>query len=530
MFRFLHALLLQYLTHADLANDLASKEFLPNLHQYIPALHHSVDGCRIICHLLSVGTSAKDRKGILKYFKGLVCNMAERQEGVWVLTCALDVVDDTVLLEKAIFAELLPALKDQVAHQYSSRIYLHVLNSHDAGIFAPSEQENYSVSGKWILNAAEAAARAGTMLSKKDPAIKRLELLNAFLLPLLQTLATLPDTLAALVRSNSGHHVVVESVKEGWRLAHDEEALAAAAAPPAAAPKKKGKAVKSEEESKTAEDGEEAAAPASGSRFPAALAKKIEQISTQVGFIFDAIATEAATPLDTLAADDAKGAKGNPLEDRFGHYAVKHLIALQPTPDAFLTALLDSIAPQLVALATTNRPAFVLSSILEKDLPPHAARLRSDLKPVLKQIVAASGSKPTAPVVAKTEDMEVDEAATKPKFTKKNAPVYNAHSTTNAGVELLAKLMQGLPTEKSQGKAAPAAAAVATPAKAAKAAPKSAKKAAAAVVESESVKMEDDLAAVEVTKTPAKKPAAAKKATTAKKSAAKKKAADAMEE
>ena len=126
MFRFVHALLLQYLSHAPLGVE-TSADFVPNLHQFIPALHHSVDGCRIICHMLSVGTSAKERKNILKYFKGIVPNMSERAEGVWVLNCALDVVDDTVLLDKVIFAELLPAIKEQLLHQYSSKIYMHPL-------------------------------------------------------------------------------------------------------------------------------------------------------------------------------------------------------------------------------------------------------------------------------------------------------------------------------------------------------------------------------------------------------------------
>lgn len=540
MFRFIHALLLQYLSHVTMA-ETESKEYLSNLYQYIPALHHSQDGCRIICHLLSVGTAAKDRKGILKYFKGLVGNMSDRPEGVWVLSTALDVVDDTVLLDKTIFAELLPNLKDQLSHPNASRIYLHVLNPADSSIFAKEEQANYSVSGRWILNAELAAevTKAG-MLSKKDPTVKRLELLSFCLLPLVSELSTRPDLLASVLRENFGHHLLTETIKEAWRLINDDEAQAAAAAPAPAAEgkKKKGKAVKAEEEDADA-DAEPAAAPAAGSRFPAGLAKKLGQLSTQLNLLLDSLVSECASPLGQSSGD--KGEKSNPLEDRFGHYALKRIIALQPTPDRFLEKLLDTTieSDMLLALAKTNRPAFVLASILEKDLPIHAARLKKELKSHVKELIAASGVKPVAPV----KEEEAAAAPSSNKFAKKNAPVYNSHSTTSAGVDLLAKLIQGLPTEKTGKPAAPAAAAAAsavdaTPAKRAKAAPatasKSTKKGAKAAAP-EPVKMEIDdeeepAPAPVVAKTPAKK-AAPKKAATATKSAKKKATtADDMEE
>jgi len=171
----------------------------------------------------------------------------------------------------------------------------------------------------------------------------------------------------------------------------------------------------------------------------------------------------------------------------------------------------DAFEPQLLVLATTNRPAFVLSAVLENpQLASQAASLKAKLKPLLSKIIAASSSAPVVPVTKKEDEMEDD---TKPaKFVKKNAPTYSAHSTTNAGVTLLSKLLQGLPTDKhpsaAQGKKGAAAsannaAAAATPAtpaaKPTGAAAKSAKKAsaaaAAAVEEDESVKMESDSAA-----------------------------------
>ena len=542
MFRFVHALLLQYLSHAPLGVE-TSADFVPNLHQFIPALHHSVDGCRIICHMLSVGTSAKERKNILKYFKGIVPNMSERAEGVWVLNCALDVVDDTVLLDKVIFAELLPAIKEQLLHQYSSKIYMHVLNSHDAAIFSPNEQDNYSLSGKWILNQTEAASRPQGPLSKKDPKQKRLELINCFLQPLLQTLSTLPDTLAALLRSNTGHHLVLESIREAWRLQHDPEAQAALTAAsseqakPAAGKKKKGgkgaaaAPVKEEgdadadEETKPAAGDDEDAVPAAaaGSKFPAALAKKIPDMATNLGYIFTALVGECAHELDPedASATDARGAKANLLEDRFGHYVIKRLLtALEPPAVDFINKLItEAFEPQLLVLATTNRPAFVLSAVLENpQLASQATSLKAKLKPLLSKIIAASSSAPVVPVAKKEDEMEDD---TKPaKFVKKNAPTYSAHSTTNAGVTLLSKLLQGLPTDKhpsaAQGKKGAAAsannaAAAATPAtpaaKPTGAAAKSAKKAAAATAEQEPVKMEDDeSAAAAASSTPAVAP------------------------
>ena len=495
MFRFVHALLLQYLTHASLGVE-TSAEFLPNLHQFIPALHHSVDGCRIICHMLSVGTSAKERKNILRYFKGIVPNMSERAEGVWVIDCALDVVDDTVLLDKVIFAELLPNIKEQILHQYSAKIYMHVLNSHDAGIFSANEQDNYSLSGKWILNQTEAAARAGP-LSKKDPKQKRLELINCFLMPLMQTISTMPDTMAAMIRSNTGHHLLIEAVREAWRLQHDAEAQAALTAAasepakPAAGNKKKQKKgaasavaadVAAEDDVKAKEELDDDSGPAGpvGPKFPATLAKKIPDVSTHLGYIFDAIVSECARELDPTdaSATDARGAKSNPLEDRFGHYVVKRLIsALSPPALSFVDKLIaQALEPQLLVLATTNRPAFVLSAILENPaLASQAKSLKSKLQPLLAKINTAASSAPVAPAVKQEEAASASASDASSKYVKKNAPTYAAHSTTNAGVTLLAKLVQGLPTDKhpaaTAGKKEAAAAAAAAAATSAPVAP-----------------------------------------------------------
>lgn len=494
-FRFLHALLLEYIRHSSAAE--LGPDFLPSLAQFLPALHHSEDGCRLLCHLLSVG-GAKERKNLLKHFKGLVGHMAERAEGVWVLSCALDVVDDTVLLEKSVFAELLPTLAEQLTHQYSSRIYLHVLNPQQAAIFSKEEQQNYSVSGRWLLS--RHSAEQGP-LSKKEPALKRLELLGLFLPSLLTTLATLPDTLGGMLRTSVGHHLLVESAKEAWRLQHDAEAQQAANAAPVQQPakgkKKGGKQAAKEEEP----EGESApAAPAS--RFPAPLAKKLAQLATQLSYVFDSIVRECGAPLGS-ATD---GVHANPLEDRFGHYAVKRLLALEPTPDQFAAELLRALGEQWEAAATTNRSAFVLSSILELDLQPHATALRKELQPLLGAIQAAAARKPQPP---KKEAEDAEMADGEKPFVGKKKRSFSAHSSTNAGVELLARLLAG----QKSNKAASAAVAPATPApkaKASQAAPKSAAKPPA-------VKKE-------APQTPAAKPATAAKKVTAKKGTAKKKA------
>jgi hypothetical protein len=486
IFRFVHALLLQYLSHASLVD---TAEMLQTLQQFIPVLHHSVDGCRIICHMLSVGNSAKDRKGILKYFKGIVGNMAERPEGVWVINCALDVVDDTVLLDKVVLAELLPTIHEQLTHPNSAKIYLHVLNSHDAGIFSKEEQANYSQSTHWILNKNEATVKGEQGISKKDPTQKRLELLGVFLQPILHTLSTLPDTLAALLRSNTGHHLLIEVMREAWRLQHDQEAQNAAtnaaaapnggdAAAAAGGKNKKGKkgapASAATASGDAAEEGEDGAAapaavvPAGGSRFPAALAKNLRDIQTNLGYIFDAFVAECARPLGAepeaaaASAAGAKGAKANALEDRFGHYVIKRLLAhLTPAPKEFASKLLeDALTPQLAQMATTNRPAFVLASYIETDaLSNESSKLKKLLQPLLKQIIAAAGTTPVAPITKQEdgdESMGVD-GNNKPSGHKKH--VYAAHSTTNAGVSLLSKLLQGHPTDKH-----PAAAAAVAPA------------------------------------------------------------------
>jgi len=460
MFRFVHALLLQYLTFAPMSETAglagADAAFLSNLAQFVPALHHSLDGCRILCHLLSVQTTAKERKNILKHFKGLIPHMSERAESVSVLSCALDVVDDTVQLDKVIFSELLPHLADQVAHQHAAKIYVHILNPHLASTFSPDEKENYSVSRRWVLqpnddtaassssNAADSSSSTNpssslTPLSKKAPQQKRLELLNLFLLPLLTTLATLPDTLRAVLHSTIGHQLCLEAIKEAWRIVHHDESNAAAA-----------------------DDSDV-------KQYPAALLKKLPELRQQLEYLFDSIVRECATPVDETKSAPTPKAKDteededgdvdmqpsptsassssataelvHPLEDRFGHYAIKRLITSMPSPPphSFVSRLIsDAIQPQLVALASRNRPAFVMCAILEAErtLPQAAATLRKHLMAARKEIEAAAQAPVSQQVEAKQED---------------GGKKRRTGPTTNAGIQLLVKLMHGQKGKKSNG-------------------------------------------------------------------------------
>jgi pumilio family protein 6 len=135
MFRFVHALIVVYLSYC---NDHDTRELCSSLSSYVPTLHHSTDGCRILMHCLSYGT-AKDRKHMIKSFKGLVMNMAERVDGHQLICRALDVVDDTVLLDKFIISELIVGLDGLIDHTNGGKIILHVLSPRNANYFSPKE-------------------------------------------------------------------------------------------------------------------------------------------------------------------------------------------------------------------------------------------------------------------------------------------------------------------------------------------------------------------------------------------------------
>lgn len=163
-------------------------------------------GARVVCLALAHGT-AKDRKQILKVYKGTIEAMANDANGHQVILTAYDVIDDTVLTSKSIFPELIGRSSDVDEKQTQS--FLNAVTNLNARIpllylFAGKSRMLLLAEDLIILDEVH---RIRNTTSKKDPATRRKELL-AHISPIL--LSFIGDKAEALVQSSFGCQFVTE--------------------------------------------------------------------------------------------------------------------------------------------------------------------------------------------------------------------------------------------------------------------------------------------------------------------------------
>ena len=146
-------------------------------------------GARVVCLALAYGT-AKDRKHILKAYKDTLQLMAADQNAHIVILTAYEVIDDTVLTSKSIFPELLG--KD-AEKQIENVVYfvnnliprttlLYLFQGRSNALFPPSLSSDLAV-----LSEADSIR---TTTSKKDPEVRRKELVRALSPYLLTAIAS----------------------------------------------------------------------------------------------------------------------------------------------------------------------------------------------------------------------------------------------------------------------------------------------------------------------------------------------------
>ena len=196
-FTMLHDAMLQYLlnvsdnhsdttTFIELLKDDEEGDLLKNL-------AFTSSGARVVALALAHGT-AKDRKQILRMYKGLMRDLATHQHGYMVLLVALDVIDDTVLTSKMIYGELFPAStagskktddEDPVlaaaTHPLARVLLLYPFVDKFTTLFknAPA-----------ALTVIREAQEIRALTSKKDPVLRRSELARALAPTVYPSIAT----------------------------------------------------------------------------------------------------------------------------------------------------------------------------------------------------------------------------------------------------------------------------------------------------------------------------------------------------
>ncbi|TYZ64929.1 hypothetical protein PybrP1_001152 [[Pythium] brassicae (nom. inval.)] len=199
---FVQTLLWEYLSHAEY-DDV--QQMVANVRDASLALLATRNGARVVTKCLALG-SPKDRKRIIKCLKDKVLDACNHPSGYLVIMRILDVVDDTVLVQKSILAELNDHLLAVALHPGGHKVLLQLfsplnnkyLSPDDIALLAPPMVPSPNDASQLVVN------------YKKDPDSRREEVLKGLLPKLEEVVAANMDE---LLRSKDGRNVVVEVLK-----------------------------------------------------------------------------------------------------------------------------------------------------------------------------------------------------------------------------------------------------------------------------------------------------------------------------
>ncbi|KAI4187773.1 MAG: hypothetical protein LQ346_005439 [Caloplaca aetnensis] len=209
-FTMLHDAMLQYLLNISTGTEEMTNfiELLKGDEEgdLLKNLAFTRSGARVVCLALAYG-NAKDRKQMLKVYKGTIQAMANDASGHQVILTAYDVIDDTVLTSKFIFPELIGKSSDLDENQKQS--LLDAVNNIVARIpilYLFTGESRMLLRDEDMEMLHEVHSIRNTT-SKKDPATRRKELL-AYVSPIL--LSMIVENAEALVRSSFGCQFITE--------------------------------------------------------------------------------------------------------------------------------------------------------------------------------------------------------------------------------------------------------------------------------------------------------------------------------
>jgi len=178
------------------ANDAQKKELIEILKDAVVHILHTRDGSKVAMSCLWNGT-AKDRKTIIKSFKTYIVKICKEEFGHQVLLALFDVIDDTVLLKKAIFPEIISNLKELIMDQYGRKVLLYLLSPRSNQHFIPEQ--------KSILQQGD-----GNVTSKKDSSIRQQELRDAIINPVFDAMK---NSIQEILKNKSACMVLLASLE-----------------------------------------------------------------------------------------------------------------------------------------------------------------------------------------------------------------------------------------------------------------------------------------------------------------------------
>eukprot|EP01125_Pyxidicula_operculata_P002007 TRINITY_DN11986_c0_g1_i1.p1 TRINITY_DN11986_c0_g1~~TRINITY_DN11986_c0_g1_i1.p1 ORF type:complete len:649 (-),score=194.09 TRINITY_DN11986_c0_g1_i1:182-1993(-) len=133
-FSILHRPMLEYITYTDYAGKSEMIEFL---RESIVNILHTKDGAHVGVLCVAYGKS-KDRKFIVKSFKGYGTKIAKEEYGHQVLLASSVYVDDTVLFGKTVLKELVKDGIDVITDKHGHLIIMFLFTGLSSKYFPPS--------------------------------------------------------------------------------------------------------------------------------------------------------------------------------------------------------------------------------------------------------------------------------------------------------------------------------------------------------------------------------------------------------
>ncbi|CAL8279943.1 unnamed protein product [Merluccius merluccius] len=156
------------------APDKQRTEMIESIREAVVYMAYTHDGARVAMHCLWHGTP-KDRKVIIKTMKTYMVKFATGEFGHLVLLSIFDCVDDTKLIKQTVLAELMTSLDEVIHNKYGRKVLLYLLKPRDPDHVLPEVIR--------FLERGDSNAH-----SKKEPALRKKELLEVVSPPLLEYL------------------------------------------------------------------------------------------------------------------------------------------------------------------------------------------------------------------------------------------------------------------------------------------------------------------------------------------------------
>ena len=220
----IHKLLREYW---QLLDDTKKQEFAVELKELVVHILHTRDGAFVGAQCVRY-SAPKDRKVLIRQFKGYVGRASEDEYGHLVVAACLSLIDDTVMLSNGVLKALvsptasmaLPSPNDPdletktkttflqyLTHPYARKPLLQVLSPNNRQYFSPTALELFSPCSIATLDADGNTNLKPT--SRKAPEDRRRELLDSLQSPLAKEVVA---NALALATAEQGHDVLWETV------------------------------------------------------------------------------------------------------------------------------------------------------------------------------------------------------------------------------------------------------------------------------------------------------------------------------